>query len=620
MSSESHDDKKCCHIDITINAQGDVHIYNCPPSQAPSPETSDECAGSLPVSPGACVPLALGAKPKQSQRKKLDRLLAGNPVPSTFAASFIHLSRRFLAGKTAANAFEQQMFDRFQALSPALRRTLSCTVDQFDAIPVGDRNRLFDTSLIADLNTPLDITQFSKSVLDEITVRVTQVSLGDPDCATETPGRIRVFDPGVGGEIFTSQVIICRINGLRTSQFQPSLSSGEFTSAELQQQCAPQVVNGELQVTCAPQVGNCPGHQWADGTCLRVQEVDAGASVVLEGVNFFSVDTRVRLRLKDSADLPIEVDAHVCGDEDTPVTEVIDGNTVLIADCRVHDRLTFRVPPDLAPGVYELNVVVPNITGIANLGTEIASTPEYICVMPPATARFRIEGDKMHCHRETWPASFGSDEVAIRFLTLGIFTDGTFGQLEHVESLFGDVDDGETRNLICVPLPEYSQPVQAVSILVLGYEVDNWATYEAQIHSFIDAYMLLLKQQWKLFLAEIGSLGLLGLIAAGSGWGFVAGAIISVLAMAADIFIALWAPADLIMQDLIVWSACDLAALTSDTHPAPALNPYTTAGGEIKVKVSAEEKGGGEYLERREYTCDDEESRYSITLRYSRVA
>jgi hypothetical protein len=348
--------------------------------------------------------------------------------------------------------------------------------------------------------------------------------------------------------------------------------------------------------------------------------VDAGASVTLEGVNFFSVDTKVRLRLKNSTDPAIDIDAHVCGDEDTPVTEVVNGNTVLIADCRVHDRLTFRVPPDLAPGVYEMNVAVPNITGIANLGTEVVSTPEYICVMPPATARFRIEGENMHCHRETWPAGFGSDEVAIRFLTLGVFTDGTFGQLEHVESLFDDVDSNETRNLTCVPLPDYSQPLQAVSILVLGYEVDNFAAYEAQVHSFEDAYIQLLKQQWQLFIGAVGSLGALSLIAAGSGWGFVAGAIIVAFALAADIFLALWGPADLIMQDLISWSACDLAALTSDAHPAPALNPYTTAGGDIKVKVFAEEKGAGEYLERREYTCDGEDSRYSITLRYRRVA
>src|SRR6185503_7410805 len=115
-TADSHDGKKCCHIDIKIDAKGDVNIYNCPAPEVAPPAPSGECKDCLPVSPGACVPLALGSKPKQSQRKKLDRLLAGHPVPSAFAASFIHLSRRFLAGKAPANTVEQQMFGRLQAL------------------------------------------------------------------------------------------------------------------------------------------------------------------------------------------------------------------------------------------------------------------------------------------------------------------------------------------------------------------------------------------------------------------------------------------------------------------------------------------------------------------------
>ena len=615
----SDQDRTCCRIDISIKAEGDVNIYNCPSPDARTPPPA-EPAAQMPVSPGACIPLALGAKPKQSQRRKLDRLLAANTVPSAFAASFVGLSRRFLAGKAPANPFEAHMFDRLSALPPALKSTLSCTVSQFESIPAAERSRLFDTSLLGDVNTPIDLARVGQAFAAEVSQRATQVALGDPECATERPGKIRVFDPGVGSEIFTSQVVICRINTLRTQQFIPSLAIGDYTPAELQQQCVPQVVNGELQVTCTPQHGNCPGHMLTDSTCLRVQEVDAGQSVLLEGVNFFSVDATVRLRARDSSGPDVEVAAHVCGDEDTPVTEVVNGNTVLIADCRVHDRLTFQVPPELPPGVYELRVAVPNITGIATFGPFLESVPEYLCVMPPATARFRIAGEKLRAHSETSPAFFGSDEVAVRFLTLGIHTDGTFSQLEHVEALFDDVDDGETRNLTCVPLPEYDRPLHAVSILVLGYEVDNWAAYAAQITSFTDAFVMLLKDQWKLFVGETVYFTALTALAGGGGWGIVIAAVVAGLMLAADIFLALWAPADLIMQDVVSWSACDLAALTSDTHPAPGIAPYVTAGGDIKVKVTADEKGGGEYLERREYTCDAEDSRYSITLRYSRVA
>jgi hypothetical protein len=95
--------------------------------------------------------------------------------------------------------------------------------------------------------------------------------------------------------------------------------------------------------------------------CLRVLDVPLGESVVLEGVNYFSVDAKVRFTDKQSGAAVRDVDAHVWGDVDTPVTDV-DGQ--LINDCRVHDRLTFQVPDDLAPAIYQIQVVVPNITGI----------------------------------------------------------------------------------------------------------------------------------------------------------------------------------------------------------------------------------------------------------------
>ena len=54
------------------------------------------------------MPVSLGSKPKQSRRRKLDKLLANTKVPSALAASFFHLTRRQLAGKTAANALEER--------------------------------------------------------------------------------------------------------------------------------------------------------------------------------------------------------------------------------------------------------------------------------------------------------------------------------------------------------------------------------------------------------------------------------------------------------------------------------------------------------------------------------
>ena len=119
MTNDSQ--KDCCHAEIRITHHGNVNIYACSsPAGDRPPHSEEECA---PVPPGQCVPLALGVKPKQSQRHKLDRLLAKNRVPSAFGAAFVqhvatvrvgpparHPARgeRFLLGRTSTAAEPQE--------------------------------------------------------------------------------------------------------------------------------------------------------------------------------------------------------------------------------------------------------------------------------------------------------------------------------------------------------------------------------------------------------------------------------------------------------------------------------------------------------------------------------
>ncbi len=124
-------EKDCCHTDISINNHGTLNIYACSSPAHDAPPHPEECA-PLPVSFGACVPLGLGVKPKQSQRQKLDRLLAGNRIPSAFGAAFVHMSRRFVSGRQPGNPLEETVFDRLRALPPDLRSILTCALDQFD--------------------------------------------------------------------------------------------------------------------------------------------------------------------------------------------------------------------------------------------------------------------------------------------------------------------------------------------------------------------------------------------------------------------------------------------------------------------------------------------------------
>jgi len=135
---------------------------------------------------------------------------------------------------------------------------------------------------------------------------------------------------------------------------------------------------------------------------------------------------------------------------------------------------------------------------------------------------------------------------------------------------------------------------------------------------FTDAYIDIVKKEWA-FVKDI--LAAAGGVSALKGLGLkgaIVLAIAAVLTLAVDVFVALWAPADLIIEDAMGFTTVDLAELTSADFPAPAEVEYSTAGG-IDVKVTPLDKGALEYSETRQYVSDDEDSRYEIKLRYNRV-
>jgi len=108
------------------------------------------------------------------------------------------------------------------------------------------------------------------------------------------------------------------------------------------------------------------------------------------------------------------VEAHICGDQETTLTEVINGEEVIIADCRVHDILTFQVPEDLPEGIYGITVIVPNTGNFPGFDPEETSFPEqFIRVVPSETTVFQIASAELSAVEETSPESFGSDKVTV---------------------------------------------------------------------------------------------------------------------------------------------------------------------------------------------------------------
>ena len=173
----------------------------------------------------------------------------------------------------------------------------------------------------------------------------------------------------------TYAVGICQLNGLRTNAFRPQLSLGEYSTDEFQQECTLEVVDGQAQQNCLTLTEPCPVNS-VDGVCMRVPDVQPGDAVILEGYHFYSVDARIQLAAKAPGTVVREVEAHVCGDQETPLTEVINGEKVIIADCHVHDILIIRV-------------------------------------LPSETTVFQIASAELSAVEETSPESFGSDKVTV---------------------------------------------------------------------------------------------------------------------------------------------------------------------------------------------------------------
>lgn len=617
-----------CDIDIRIDCRGDVNIYNCStpsqPGTGPLPPSSPPCQPCFPPL-GACLPIVPGAKHKQSRDHKLAKRAERARVPSALAAGTLHMVRRFLLGKSPVGVLEVAAFATLGRMS---RDLLSCTVSAFDTVPPGQRDRLFAPSLLLNADQPIDTATLTAALAQEIKQRVALDVFDDLRAVDEArPGRVRV----ITGEHFEYVVRICTINGLRTANFVPRIGIGEYLPTEIQHDCEIMPVNGQPESVCHVRTTDCPGNLLqnpnnpSQTACARVLEVAQGDSLVLQGVNYFSLDAKVRIGDPQTGTIVREVETHVWGDVETPVTEEIGGQPAIIRDCRVHDRLTFRVPADLPPRVYLIQVVVPNTTGRSGSLREFVSNGEFINVVPPSTARYEIVAEKIIARKETSPEWPGSDEVGLQTVAIPIFADGSdagpqvtpFHDVQQVK--FDSATPLEiTRNVF-----RHDRPIAGVMMTVLGYEIDSRRAYREQITSSMDFFIDLVKEQAKLIkqVLDFLNLGLGDLKKFGSTGAWLA-AIGAAVTLAIDAVVALWAPADLIIQDTFGLSVLDLERLTNADFPAPDRTTFTTPGGIVVNvnKLMPPRKLPTEYWETREYISEEEGSRYVITYRFNRVA
>ena len=117
---------------------------------------------------------------------------------------------------------------------------------------------------------------------------------------------------------------------------------------------------------------------------------------------------------------------------------------------------------------------------------------------------------------------------------------------------------------------------EVFAVSVIGLEVDSEDAAKAQIEAFGDAYV----EYWKQFYTQLGSSTAAGVVGSAlttliktgvmSSTGYAGGIALIVIA-ALGIFYALWAPANPIAYDFMVFDATKLYNLTNPTQPLPTL-------------------------------------------------
>lgn len=611
----------CCEMTINLTSEGGVNIYNCPPvmdggGSGPGTEAGDGCP-PCPRAEGACIPVSPGSKHKNGLRNKLRPLIENSSAPSVLAATILQQSRRFLRGESPGNELEASVFSVLGNLPPELQDTLACAVETLDGLGTAERDSVFSSAILG-VDEPLSTTLIADHLAAELEKAAADAVFGTGGCTTEAPGLPRpVFSVVNGGAFLGFIPRTCRVNGLRTIHFIPHLGPGDYEPEEFEQVCTPRVENGQVEIDCEVQTEDCPGHRLIGegGGCLRVPDVRNGETVLLEGVNFFNIEATVRLQAKAPGTASAEVDAFVCGDQETPATEEADGEEAPINDCRVRDQLTFQIPEELPPGIYEVRVAVPNDTGVEDTPPIFISDEIFVRVVPPATSVFQVASEELRAEKETSPARFGSDEVGLRILSVPILANNTLGSMGTLDARFGDVDSGDTRSLSRVLIQRSG--LTGVSIAIVGFEIDSERAFENQIDSFTEAYVDILKRVWDEIKEELGAAAAF-IIEKYGVKGLIGVAIAAVVALAVIAVAALWAPADLIIEDHIGLSTVDLATLTNANFPIPPEEELTSTGG-IDVKIVPVSKGV-QYRERREYRSDEEDSEYHITFRYNRLS
>jgi hypothetical protein len=257
----------------------------------------------------------------------------------------------------------------------------------------------------------------------------------------------------------------------------------------------------------------------------------------------------------------------------------------------------------------------------------------YIRVIVPPTSVFQLSSEELLCIDETNPEFFGSDEVGIRIVMTRVGVDFTPQEIVQARDIhtfrFDEMDDGSRRRMDKVLFE--GSGIGALSMLIIGFEVDGEDAFKKTIDEFAETFVVVTTDYWNEIVKSAGFAASVFASAQKLGLPTWAAAIAGILAGAIQFFIALWAPPDPLIEDVVGFTVGDLAALTSINFPAP-LPQGPTESPVLGIKVTVQPCDPGpdnpectgdakvpfQYRERRVYDPDD--GTYQITLRYNRLS
>lgn len=601
-------------------------------------------------------------KPKLSAEQKLQKaaaLLNRLNIQDVIVPTSMILLERYKMKKTPAGPFEQHVFHKLnewqqeadieQMPGPVAR--MGPALDLYKSADANLKKLFFPAPLINwDLNKPIeDWALFASTWITEGAAQVASFLYDEPSPAPQ-PGKVRpwlgeIMDPDIRKQYVAPWPWINAINGVRVRNHIPRLT--DYADNEYEATATYTAFNpdtNEVQVSLTANQGSCsiPGNKAPNGICLKVAETRLGETVEIIGFNFFSKSCRVRIASTAPNGWKGEVEAKVHGDAVTQA-DIVDG--------RVQDRLTFEIPPDLPQnlvGDYSITVLVPNDISYTFSGETVSnpayenstntflSNIAYLRVRPSGNEQYNIYLWKGKCYRET-DGEWGSDEIAISAFPV-MFTAGQNQPTKFPEAtstIWGDVDNGETKvdwgwNPMGI---SFNSPFgiknSILAIGLVGYEIDSEDAFKEQIKSFGDAYFKYLKIIWSAIQAG-GDASAGGFKASdavmslakylGVGVSLLIGGIAVAAILAVGLIYAAWAPADMILKDVILVDETTMYNMTQphSVMPRPTFRSIRLDD-DFSATITPIYTDNFVFTEERRYKSTQQGSDYGFVFRYQRL-